>query len=61
MITIITHIIVVIIVSWFCNTHKNVVFDVKKKLYKKSCPNWGEGVGGGGNLGNARKKSIFLM
>ena len=34
MITIITHIIVVIIVTWFCNTRKNVVFDIQKKLYK---------------------------
>ena len=33
MITIITHIIVVIIVTWFCNTRKNVVFDVQKKWY----------------------------
>ena len=32
-ITIITHIIVVIIVTWFCNMRKNVVFDVQKKLY----------------------------
>ena len=33
-ITIITHIIVVIIITWFCNTRKNVAFDVQKKLYK---------------------------
>ena len=33
MITIITPIIAVIIVTWFCNTCKNVVFDVQKKLY----------------------------
>ena len=33
MITIINPIIVVIIVTWFCNTRSNVVFDVKKKLY----------------------------
>ena len=32
-ITIITYIIVVIIVTWFCNMRKNVVFDVQKKLY----------------------------
>ena len=57
-ITIITHIIVVIIVTWFCNTRKNVVFDVQKKLY--NLPELGGG-GGRGNLGNARKKSIFLM
>ena len=46
-ITITTHIIVVIIVTWFCNTRKNVVFDVQKKLY--NLPELGEG--GGGNLG----------
>ena len=33
MITIITPIIVVIIVTWFCNMRKNIVFDVQKKLY----------------------------
>ena len=55
MITIITHIIVVIIVTWFCNTRKNVVFDVQKKLY--NLPE----LGGRGNLGNAQKKSIFFM
>ena len=54
----ITHIIVVIIVTWFCITRKNVVFDVQKKLY--NLPELGGG-GGRGNLGNARKKSIFLM
>ena len=54
-ITIITHIIVVIIVTWFCNMRKNVVFDAQKNLPEL------EGGGGGGNLGNARKKSILLM
>ena len=44
-ITIITHIIVVIIVTWFCNTRKNVVFDVQKKLY--NLPELG---GGGGEV-----------
>ena len=39
--TIITHIIVVIIITWFCNTRKNVVFDVQKSC--TTCPNWGEG------------------
>ena len=58
-ITIITYIIDVIIVTWFCNTRKNVAFDVQKKLY--NLPELGEGGRGGGNLGNARKKSIFLM
>ena len=43
-ITIITHIIVVIIVTWFCNTRKNVVFDVQKKLY--NLPELGGGGGG---------------
>ena len=57
-ITIITHIIAIIIVTWFCNMHKNVVFDVQKKLY--NLPELGGG-GGRGNLGNARKKSIFVM
>ena len=33
MITIITHIIVVIMFTGFCNTRWNVVFDVQKKLY----------------------------
>ena len=41
----ITHIIVVIIVTWFCNTCKNVVFDVQKKLY--NLPELG---GGGGEV-----------
>ena len=36
----------------------NVVFDVQKKLY--NLPELGGG-GGRGNLGNARKKLIFLM
>ena len=46
MITIyITPIIVVIIVTWFCNTRKNVVFDVRKKLY--NLPELG---GGGGEV-----------
>ena len=36
----------------------NVVFDVQKKWYK--LPEMGEG-GGRGNLGNARKKSIFFL
>ena len=49
----ITHIIVVIIVTWFCNTRKNVVFDVQKKLY--NLPELG-----GGNLGKARKKTFFF-
>ena len=44
-ITIITHIIVVIIVTWFCTTRKNVVFDVQKKLY--NLPELG---GGGGEV-----------
>ena len=43
MITIITPIIVVIIVTWFCNMRKNIVFDVQKKLY--NLPELG---GGGG-------------
>ena len=59
MITIITHIIAVIIVTWFCNMRKNVVFDVQKKLY--NLPELGGGGVGRGNLGNARKKSIFLL
>ena len=57
MITIITHIIVVIIVTWFCNTRKNVVFDVQKKWY--NLPELG-GWGGRGNSGNARKKTFFF-
>ena len=56
-ITIITHINVVIIVTWFCNSRKNVVFDVQKKLY--NLPELG-GRGGRGNLDNARKKLIFF-
>ena len=44
-ITIITHIIVVIIITWFCNTRKNVAFDAQKKLY--NLPELG---GGGGEV-----------
>ena len=40
-ITIITHTIVVIIVTWFCIVRKNVVFDVQKKLY--NLPEYGGG------------------
>ena len=61
MITIITPIIVVIIVTWFCNTHKKVVLDVRKKWYK--LPELGGergGRGGRGNSGNARKKTFFF-
>ena len=43
-ITIFTHIIVVIIVTLFCNTCKDVVFDVQKKLY--NLPK----LGGGGEV-----------
>ena len=55
-ITIITHIIVVIIVTWFCNTRKNVVFDVQKKLY--NLPELGGG-GGGREFGQCPKDIDF--
>ena len=54
-ITIITHIIVVIIVTWFCNTRKNLVFDVQKKWYK--LPELGGG--GGREFGQCPKEIDF--
>ena len=57
MITITPIIVVLLIVTWFCNTRKNVVFYIQKKLY--NLPELGGG-GGRGNLGNARKKLSFL-
>ena len=53
-ITIITHIIVLIIITWFCNTHKNVVFDVQKKLY--NLPKWG----GGGIIWAISERKLFF-
>ena len=60
MITIISHIIVVIIFTLFCNTRQIIVFDVQKKWYK--LPELGGGGSGGrGNLGNAREKTLFFI
>ena len=53
-ITIITHIIVVIIVTLFCNMRKNNVFDVQKKLY--NLPEWGGGPGGRGIWAMSERK-----
>ena len=50
----ITHIIVLIIVTWFCNTRR---FWRPKMLYYEL---GGRG-GGRGTLGNAQKKSIFFL
>ena len=59
MITIITHIIVLIIVTWFCNTRQNVVFDVQKKWYKLPKLGGGGG-GGGGKFGQCPKENNFF-
>ena len=55
-ITITTHIIVVFIVTWFCNTRKNVIFDVQKKLY--NLPELG---GGGGGIWAMPERNWFFL
>ena len=56
--------------NYHCNHHdhhqkkfrsyaQNVIFDVQKR--GPSCPNWGQGEGGLGDSGNARKKTFFSI
>ena len=54
-ITIITHTIVLIIVTWFCNTRKNVVFDVQKKFYNLPA------LGGGGVIWAMPERNRFFF
>ena len=56
MITIITHIIVVIIFTLFCNTRLKVVFDVQKKWYK--LPELG---GGGEVIWAMPERKLFFL